>query len=134
LAALPAKAQMAETIGALAVQGEMTGAGFNNVNTMQSAMQRMNFQQDLGSLLAEVQISYMGNYGGLSKNNLSFGGFRGMEWNIVPVSNSEFYVEFFNLDAATCLICKSPNLNAKRVDINDGGDCDGAANHVKLYF
>ena len=128
-----AQAQMNEMIGVLGVDAAITNNAYRNVGQMQNALSRMQLQQDVTLLVNEVQSTFMHNYLDIDVSLLGFRGFRGVEWDVVPVSSSEFYVELQNVDKSSCFIIKSNPWNANRVEINDGTDCS-SNNSVKLYF
>ena len=128
-----ASAQMGDMLGTLAIDGQLSAGGYQAAGQGRAALNRMQFQSDLSSLIAEVQMTFMGNYQGLSKNALSFNGFQGMDWNIGSENGSEFYVEFSGLDGATCFLTKGNGWNARRVEI-DNDNCAAVGNHVKMFF
>ena len=134
LGGFSAQAQMMDTLGALEVQGALTTEGYKAVNQGQRALNRLQFQQDLASLAAEIQMTYMGNYAGISKAGVMSEGIRGVNWNVAEDGAGGFVISVDGLDAATCFTCKSPNFGAKKVEVNGGGDCNAAANNVKMYF
>ena len=130
-----AHAQMNDMLGVLAVDGALTQGSYQGVGQMQQAYGRMQFQQDLAALNAQIQTTFMGNYNGISKEALLyFDGFRGLEWNVGSVSSNEYFVELSGLDGATCFLCKSPEWHARKTEINDGTDCQASNNRVKMYF
>lgn len=129
-----ASAQMSDTLGALVIDGELSAEGYKAVARGQSALNKMRFQQDLGSLVTEIQTSYFGDYSGLSKAALpSFSGFPGINWDIAPADDGGFYVTFDGLDGATCFMCQN-GTGARRAEINSGGSCQQSGNKVKLLF
>ncbi len=125
-----AKAQMADVLGAMEIQGILTNEANRQIANGNKAMNQLQFQQDLSSLIMEIQMNFYGNYNALNKNMLSFNGFRGLEWNIYPYQNG-FVIEFTKLDSANCLFCKNTSLGAQKVEID--GDCNSGGS-VKLYF
>ena len=129
-----AQAQMADTLGALAIQGELSTEGYKAVNQGQRAFNRMQFQQDLAALIADIQMTYMGNYTGISKASIMGEGIRGASWDVAEDGAGGFVISINGLDGANCFTCKSPNFNAKKVEINGGGECASAGNNVKMYF
>ena len=129
-----AQAQMTDTLGALAIQGELSTEGYKAVNQGQRAFNRLQFQQDLAALVADIQMTYMGNYAGLSKAGIMGEGIRGADWDVAEDGAGGFVISINGLDGATCFTCKSPNFGAKKVEINDGADCNASANNVKMYF
>lgn len=126
--------QMADTLGAMAIQGTMSVGGYQAVNQGQQAFNRMKFQQDLSTLVAEMQMMFMGNYSGINKSIISSPLFRGLEWDLGSDNANSFYVELKNLDGATCFTCKSPQWQATKVVINNNSDCQSSGNTVKMYF
>jgi len=134
LSGFSAQAQMADTLGALAVQGEISTDGYKAISQGQQALSRMQFQQDLAMLVNDIRINYMGNYSGISKDNVMSQGIRGVDWNVSDDGSMGFVISVNGLDGATCFICTSPNFSAKKVDINGGGSCNAAGNSVKMYF
>ena len=52
-----AQAQMTDTLGALAIQGELSTEGYKAVNQGQRAFNRLQFQQDLAALVADIQMT-----------------------------------------------------------------------------
>ena len=131
---LNAEAQMADIMGTMAVDGALTQGDFKGVNTMQQAFDRMQFQQDLAMLNAEIQTTFIGNYDGINKDLLGFQGLKGISWNVVPVSSEQYYIELTGLDGPTCFLCKNPEWRARKVEINGGTECQGSGNNVKMYF
>lgn len=129
-----AQAQMTDTLGALAIQGELSTEGYKAVNQGQRAFNRMQFQQDLAALVADIQMTYMGNYSGISKAGIMGEGIRGANWDIAEDGAGGFVLSVDGLDGATCFTCKSPNFGAKKVEINGGGECNSTSNNVKMYF
>ena len=129
-----AKAQMNEMIGVLGVSGAISSNAYNNVGQMQGAMSRMQLQQDITLLVNEIQTTFMPDYMNIDTSLLNFRGFRGIQWDVVPVSSAEFYLSLQNIDGASCFIIKSNPWSANRVEINDGQDCQNSNNSVKLYF
>jgi hypothetical protein len=127
-----AHAQMADTLGALAVQGELSTEGYKAVNQGQRALNRLQFQQDLAALIADIRMTHMGNYAGISKENV-MASIRGADWDVADDGTGGFVISVNGLDGATCLACNAPDLGAKKVEINGGGKC-GAVNNVKMYF
>ena len=134
LCGFSAQAQMTDTLGALAIQGELSTEGYKAVNQGQRAFNRLQFQQDLAALVADVQMTYMGNYAGLSKAGIMGEGIRGADWDIAEDGAGGFVISINGLDGATCFTCKSPNFGAKKVEINGGGECNASDNNVKMYF
>jgi hypothetical protein len=134
LCGFSAQAQMTDTLGALAIQGELSTEGYKAVNQGQRAFNRLQFQQDLAALVADIQMTYMGNYAGLSKAGIMSEGIRGVDWDIAEDGAGGFVISINGLDGATCFTCKSPNFGAKKVEINGGGECNASANNVKMYF
>ncbi len=129
-----AQAQMADTLGALGIQGELSTEGYNAVNKGQSALNRLLFQQDLAALAADIQMTYMGNYSGLSKAGVMGEGIRGVNWDVAEDSSGGFVIILNGIDNASCFLCKSQNFGTKKVDINSGGDCNAGNNTVKMHF
>ena len=129
-----ANSQMTEAIGMLTLQGQLGGEEFRSIGKMQDALNKMQFQQDLAMLTSEIRITFMGNYNSIDKNLLSFNGFKNINWNVIPVSDNEYVVEFDGIDGATCFLCKGRNWNTKKVDVNNGQDCQAENNNVKMYF
>ena len=134
LCGFSANAQMTDTLGALAIQGELSTEGYKAVSQGQRAFNRMQFQQDLAALVADVQMTYMGNYKGLSKAGVLSGDIRGADWDIAEDGAGGFVITINGIDGATCFTCKSPDFGAKKVEINGNGDCKASANSVKMYF
>ena len=132
LCGFSANAQMADTLGALAIDGELSTEGYKAVNQGQRALGRMQFQQDMATLVSDIRITYMGNYSGISKESVMSQGIRGFEWNVSDDGAAGFVVSVSGLDGATCFTCKG--FGAKKVEINGGGDCNATGNSVKLYF
>jgi len=130
----PAQAQMSEMMGVLGVSGAMDADAYRGVGQMQKALGNVQLQQDIALLVNEIQSTFMQNYSIIDTSLLSFDGLRGINWNVVPVSPSEFYIHLQNIDAATCFIAKNNPWNASRIEINDGQDCQNTDNSVKLYF
>lgn len=128
-----AEAQMTDALGALAIDGALTSSGAAGLGQMQRALSNVQIQQGLGELNAEIQTKFFGNYSGLNKSALDFGGFGGIDWNVGTSSDSEYYVELSGLDSALCYYVKL-NGNAKRAEINGGQDCHGANNTVRLFY
>ncbi|MBP1532203.1 MAG: hypothetical protein ILA52_01730 [Alphaproteobacteria bacterium] len=128
-----ANAQMVDQMGAMAIQGMISADAYRGVNQMQGAMNQANFKQDLSMLLMQLQTSMMGGYSGVSKQSLGFSGFSGIDWDIVE-NGGGYYLEFKNLDAALCFVCKSREWSYNRIDINGGGDCTSDSNNVKMYY
>lgn len=128
-----ASAQMIDTIGALGIQGELSAGAYRGVGQMQEALGRVNFQQDLSTLLLDVQTHLMGNYSNLSRETFEFSGFQGIDWNIGSDTPNSFYLEFNNLDIATCMNCKNREWGYRQIDINHGADCHGD-DYVKMTF
>lgn len=134
LCCFSAQAQITDTLGALAIQGELSTEGYKAVNQGQRALNLLQFQQDLAALVADVQMTYMGNYAGLSKAGILGEGIRGANWDVAEDGAGGFVISLSGLDSATCLTSKSPNFGTKKVEINGGGDCNASANNVKMYF
>ena len=128
-----ASAQMIDTIGALGIQGELSAGSYRGIGQMQDALGRINFQQDLSTLLLDVQTHFMGRYDSLSRDTFEFSGFQGINWNIGSDAPNSFYLEFNNLDIATCMNCKSREWGYRQIDINHGADCQGD-DYVKMTF
>lgn len=128
------KAQMTDTLGAMAIQGTMSVGGYQAVNRGQQAFNRMRFQQDLSTLVAEMQMMFMGNYSGINKSVISSPIFQGLDWDLGSDNGNSFYVELKNLDGATCFICKSPQWQASQIVVNNNSDCQSSGNTVKMYF
>ncbi|MBQ7303957.1 MAG: hypothetical protein IJW75_03450 [Alphaproteobacteria bacterium] len=129
-----AQAQMNEMIGVLGVSGAINHNAYNNVGQMQVAMSRMQLQQDITLLVNEIQTTFMPDYMNLDVSLLNFRGFRGLQWDVIPVSSAEFYIELHNLNASACFIVKNNPWGANRVEINNGQDCQNLNNFAKLYF
>lgn len=130
----PVEAQMTDMLGTLSLQGALTQGSMQGVGQMNNAMGNLGFQQDLTTLIMEVQSRFFGNYNGLNKDLLQFGGLKNYDWNVYAVSANQFAVEFKNLDGGACFICRGNGWNASSVDINGGGQCEAQNNHVILYF
>lgn len=130
-----ASAQMADALGSLMIDGELSTEGYQAIGKGQNAMQRVRFQQDLAQLISEIQTTYFGNYAQLSKDGLMFDGFKGVTWDVAPSDDGGFYVELNNMDYASCFSSKGNGIGARRVELNGGGDCQsGATNQIKLFF
>lgn len=129
-----AKSQMADTIGAMGIQGELTTEGYEAINQGQQAFSRMKFQQDLGEVVAEIQTTYFGNYVGINKSAIMYDGFRGMIWDVKEDGEGGFFLEFNGLDGPTCFITKSNPAGAKKTEINSGADCMASGNNVKIFY
>ena len=127
-------AQMNEMIGVVGVNGVMSNNAYKNVGQMQKSLSHVQLQQDVTLLVNEIQTTYMHDYSSIDPSLLSFRGFRGIKWDVQPVSSSEFYISLENVDASSCFIIKNNPWNANHVDINNGQDCQSLANSVKLYF
>lgn len=128
-----ARAQMTDTLGALAIDGMLTNQAAQGVGQMRSALNKVQFQQDLAELNLKVQTTFLNNYSGLSKEYLDFNGFSGVDWQIKGVSPHEYYVEFRGIDDAMCLYLRMNN-EAKRVEINGAKDCGNNNNNIRLYY
>jgi hypothetical protein len=76
----------------------------------------------------------MGNYDELSKSALNFAGFNGINWNVTPVSSSEYYVELSNVDSALCTGLEFNPGGAKRAEINGGSGCKNSNNTIRLFY
>ncbi len=129
-----AQAQMNEMIGVLGVSGAINHNAYNNVGQMHGAMSRMQLQQDITILVNEIQTTFMPDYMNLDVSLLNFRGFRGIQWDVIPVSSAEFYIELHNIDASSCMLVKNNPWGANRVEINNGKDCQNLNNSIKLYF
>ena len=129
-----ALAQMNELIGELGVNGALTVESYQVLGNMQGALNRMKFQQDLANLNAQIQMTFLRDYRNIDKRYIEFEGFGNIQWDVIPVSSSSYYLELKNLDSASCLLCKSPEWRVKKLDINNGGDCNGESNNVKMFF
>lgn len=130
----PVQAQMNEMIGVLGVSGAINSNSYKSVGQMQGALSRMQLQQDITMLVNEIQSTFIQNYMDIDVSLLNFRGFRGIQWDVIPVSPAEFYIELHNLDASACFIVKNNPWGANRVEINNGQDCQNASNSAKLYF
>ncbi len=129
-----ANAQMAETMGVLAIDGALSTGGYQAVGQGMNALNKMRVQQDLAQLAMDIQTTYFGNYRNLSKAGLNFGSLPDSDWD-VGAEGGGFYIMLKNLDSATCYSAKLGKWGgAKRIDVNNGGDCNGNANTVKLIF
>lgn len=129
-----ATAQMNEMIGVMGVSGVLNSNAYNNVGQMQSAMSRMQLQQDVTLLVNQIQSVFMQNYLDIDVSLLDFNGLRGVKWDVVPVSSAEFYISLQDIDGASCFIVKNNPWGANRVEVNGGKDCQQSDNVVKLYF
>ena len=98
-----ASAQMADALGSLMIDGELSTEGYQAIGKGQNAMQRVRFQQDLAQLISEIQTTYFGNYAQLSKEGLMFDGFKGVTWDVAPSDDGGFYVELNNMDTLSFL-------------------------------
>lgn len=132
-AATNAQAQMTDSLGALAIDGMLTGQAMQGVGQMQNALNKVKFQQDLAELNLKIQTTFMHNYDGLEKSALDFGGFQGVDWQVRAVSPQEYYIEFSRIDSAMCEYIRLNN-DAKRAEINNGAGCRGNANNIRLYY
>ncbi|MBP3546861.1 MAG: hypothetical protein J6K16_07025 [Alphaproteobacteria bacterium] len=130
----PAQAQMNEMMGVLGIGATLDANSYKSVGTMNSALGRMQLQQDIGFLVTEIQSKFMQNYLDIDVSLLSFNGLHGVNWNVVPVSSAEFYIDLQNIDAGSCFLIKGNPWGAKRIEINDGQDCQNSDNSIKLYF
>ena len=127
-------AQTADLLGALAIDGALTQGEMNGFNNMRQALKRTDFQQDLARLNAEIQTTFFGNYGGISKDTLNFEGFDEVNWNVGSETNSQYYIEFSGLDGATCHLLTNPETRATKTIINDGTGCRQGNNRIKLFY
>lgn len=128
------QAQMPDTLGSLIINGEIANEGVKALNKGQKALNQLQFQQDLSALIAEIQMNYMGNYSGLSKQGILSEGIRGVDWDVSENSSGGFIISVNNLDIQSCFALKNQNYGAKKVEINDGKECQGAVNNIKMYF
>ena len=129
-----AQAQMNEMIGVLGINAAINNGAHRGMGQMQNALSRMQLQQDITLLVSEIQNTFMHDYQHINTSLLNFNGFRGIKWDVVPVSSAEFYIILQDIDAASCSIVKSNPWNANRIEINDGQGCQNTSNSVKLYF
>lgn len=127
-------AQMNDLLGTLATDGVLTQGDMNGFNDMRRALGRADFQRDLAMLNTEIQTTFMGNYNGINKDVINFDGFSGINWNVGSETNSQYYVEFYGLDGATCQLCTNPEIHAARTVINNGAGCQQNNNHVKIFY
>ena len=134
LCGFSAQAQMTEALSSLAIQGEIAREGYKTINQGQQAVNRLQFQQDLATLITEIQTSHMGNYHGISKEQLSARGIRGVNWNVAEDGPDGFVINLDGIDSATCFICKGTDFGYHKIDINGRTECDSATNDVKMYF
>ena len=132
LCGFSAQAQMTEALSSLAIQGEMAREDYKAVNQGQRAVNRLQFQQDLAAVIAEIQTSNMGNYTGLSKWEISHA-IRGVDWDVAEDGPGGFVIILNDIDGATCHMCQSTPFGAERVEV-DGGTCSATANTIKMYF
>lgn len=131
--AFDSNAQMTDSLGALAIDGMLSGEAAQGVAQMQNALNKVQFQQDLTELNLKIQTTFMNSYSGLSKEYLDFSGFNGISWQVGSVSPHEYYVEFSGLDNAMCEYLRFNN-NAKRAELNGGKGCGGNDNRIKLLY
>ena len=129
-----AQAQMNEMMGVLGVGATLDANAYKSVGTMNSALGRMQLQQDIGILVTEIQSKFMQNYMDIDVSLLPFNGLHGVNWDVVPVCSAEFYIDLLILDAGSCFLIKGNQWGAKRIEINNGQDCQNSNNSVKLYF
>lgn len=127
-----ANAQMTDTLGALAIDGMLDREAYQQVEQMQKALDKANFQQDLSELITETQISALNGY--FDKSNLNFTGLKNVEWDVASVATGQYYIELKNVDYSSCFQIKNGQWGAHHIDINDGADCSAEYNNVKLYF
>ena len=129
-----AQAQMNEMIGVLGINAAISSGANRSIGQMQNALSRMQLQQDITLLVSEIQNTFMYDYQNIDTSLLNFNGFRGIKWEVVPVSSAEFYIILQDIDSASCFIVKNNPWNANRIEINDGQGCKDTDNSVKLYF
>lgn len=127
-------AQMNDALGTLLIDSELSNQSYQAVGQGQKALNRLHFQQDLATLVSEIQTSYFGNYAELSKSGLSFNGFLGLTWDIAASDDGGFYVILDNVDYPTCFICQGNSIGARQVEINDSRNCLSGSNKVRLLF
>lgn len=128
-----AKAQIVDILGSLGVQGAMTSSSVAGVEKMQRTLSNVQVQQGLADLNAEIQTKYFGDYRGIQKSDLDFGGFKGLEWNVGSETLAEYYVELSGVNRELCHYLNF-NGGAKRVEINGGQNCQVAKNTLRLYY
>ena len=128
-----AKAQMTDALGSLIIDGALTSSELEGVGQMQKSLSHVQVQQGLAELNAEIQTSYFGNYNGLSKSNLDFTGFKGIEWDVGAAADGGYYVELSGIDSALCYYVKL-NTGAKRSEIIGKNDCHGPDNTIRLFY
>lgn len=131
LTAMPAKAQMADALGALAIGGAMGVNDAQMLSQGQGALSNMRFQNDLTRFITDVQLN--GQDMQLDRSVVSFNGFQGIDWNISS-RGYETVLEFYHLNARLCMVCRNNATAVNRVEINGGGTCKGEDNTVKMYF
>ena len=133
LCGFSAQAQMTEALSSLAIQGEMAREDYKAVNQGQRAVNRLQFQQDLAAVIAEIQTSNMGNYTGLSKWEISHS-IKGVDWDVAEDGPGGFVIILNDIDGATCFICKERGFGAEKIEINSGNGCTPTANIIRMYF
>lgn len=133
LCGFSAQAQMTDALGSLAIQGEIANRGYKAVNQGRRAVNRLQFQQDLASLISDIQITHLGNYRNISKHTISSRGIRGVDWDVSEDRSGGFIIILNAIDAATCFACQKTDFGARKVEIS-GNSCKSSTNDVKLYF
>lgn len=128
-----AKAQMADTLGALAIGGAIGAHDAQMMARGQGALNTLRFQDDLTQLIMNMQMYGADMSAPIDKNMIQFKGFNGVDWDISRFG-SETVIEFRNLNAPLCFVCRNNAGSVNRVEINDGGSCAGNNNHVKMFF
>ena len=131
--AVPAKAQMADALGTLAIGGAMGVNDAKMIAKGQGSLNDLRFQDDLVRLITDVQMNLSGQNMPIDKSMISFNGFQGIDWNISSQGH-ETVLEFNHLNARLCLVCKNNEASVNRVKINGGGTCEAEGNTVKMYF
>ena len=130
---MPAKAQMADALGTLAIGGAMGVNDAQMIAKGQGTLNNLRFQDDLIRLITDIQMNLNGQNMPIDKSTISFNGFQGIDWNISS-QGYETVLEFHHLNVRLCLVCRNNEASVNRVEINGDGTCKAEDNTVKMYF
>ena len=127
-----AQAQVIDSLGASALGKMLDAQDFQGVGQMNSALNKVQLQQDLNELNMQIQTTFIHNYTGLNKEVLNFSGLKNVNWLVEAVSASEYFVQLDGVDGVICEYLRF-NGGAKRIEISNG-NCNEKGNMIRLYY
>ena len=127
-------AQFVDLMGAMSVQGAITSGSTNSAARGIYAIRKTKLLESIRQAAMEIRSQFVGNYDGVSPENLSEDLFPEMEWYIGQEGYDSFFIQLNDIDGQSCQFLISSPTSAKSVEINGNSDRCSDSNNMKFIF